>query len=156
MLIMAVFLLVAVGFAAHFDWDDDVEEKYAQPSFTALCVFKTPIRRDTIAFESTIANLLLIVYGYTIRIVKSIEAVSNWLRKRPGKLRKMRDSLDRNWKPEVSGQKALEILKNMFFRPLGIAFLMVVDLHLELFTSYMAEVSLDLLYWPYESPGHQF
>jgi len=78
MVILAGLLGRAVGLAGHFDWEDPNKRAKVAPSHYARCVFMEEMDPETLAFESMVFDLMLIAYGYTIRLLKTWKQASNW------------------------------------------------------------------------------
>lgn len=157
MAILAGLLAVAVGLTGHFDWEEPNQTPTTIPSHFARCVFAKNMKTETLAFESMIFDLLLIGYGYTIRLLKTWKTASNWPVKASKDLNGLSCRILRSWRPHDFRQlaqdqylkrtrlpAALGMLKlyfpTYFLRPLGLAFLRVISLQIHMFTSYLAEV----------------
>jgi len=138
---MAIFvglLAVAVGLAGHFDWEDPNKMTTTIPSHFARCVFIKSMNRETLAFESMIFDLLLIGYGYTIRLLKAWKTVTNWPVKASKRLNERSSRMLRDWRPHDA--KGGRYVETNFLQPIRIAFLRIISLQINMFTSYLAEV----------------
>ncbi|KAM6520005.1 hypothetical protein FALCPG4_013564 [Fusarium falciforme] len=78
MFIVLVFLAVAVGLAGYFSWDDDGTN---DPSDFAVCYFGEKMNTKSVAFESMMKTLILLEYGFFIRLAKMSRAFEGGLRR---------------------------------------------------------------------------
>jgi len=138
MAILAGLLAVAVGLAGHFDWEEKIKTGKVIPSHFAQCVFVEEMDAGTLAFESMIFDLFLIGYGYTIRLLKTWKTVTNWPVKASKRLNERSSRMLRDWRPHDA--KGRLYLSTNFLQPLRIAFLRIISLQINMFTSYLAEV----------------
>jgi hypothetical protein len=69
-LMSALLVLVFVGFipTGHFNFEFEAEK--ISPSAPAACFFKSGMIRGSEAFVSMVLSLLLLVYGYVVRVSK--------------------------------------------------------------------------------------
>ncbi|KAK4206165.1 hypothetical protein QBC37DRAFT_329282 [Rhypophila decipiens] len=140
MAVLAGLLAVAVGFTGHFDWDRPDSGGRVAPSDFARCVFIGKMDHGTLAFESMIFDLLLIGYGYTIRLLKTWKKANNWPVTASKYLRESSSSKLQDWRPGDKSRTARLYLLTNFLRPLNIALLRVLYIQLNIFTSYLTEV----------------
>ncbi|KAG4280369.1 hypothetical protein FPRO06_11702 [Fusarium proliferatum] len=78
MCIIQVMLSVAVGLSMTFDGDPWLDSQGGRP---AICYFKERIDTTSIAFQSAIKFIILIVWGLAIRIAKTFEGLEGGLRR---------------------------------------------------------------------------
>ncbi|EWZ46186.1 hypothetical protein FOWG_16661 [Fusarium oxysporum f. sp. lycopersici MN25] len=138
-----ILLSVAVGLTGHFEWESGSQK----PADFAYCYFGMPLDTKTVAFESMLKMVLLIAYGFFIRIAKMSRTFERWLRKMGATWRTKSTKRQRGdsrgtpaWNP-LTG-KGVGRLKIILVAPLLVAFFTLVNVHLDLFTSFLAEV-----YW---------
>ncbi|RSL70058.1 hypothetical protein CEP54_001950 [Fusarium duplospermum] len=146
MSIMLVFLAVAVGLAGYFDWGDEGSNK---ASDFAVCYFGKKMDTRSVAFESMIKTLILLVYGFFIRLAKMSRAFEGSLRAFPAHLsaRAMRlqrgsDQDTQQWDPRTlanSTKSFIHGVKSSLYMT-GLSF---VSIHVNLLTSFLAEQ----VYW---------
>jgi hypothetical protein len=145
MAILASLLAVAVSLTGHFDWEEQQNGQYSTdpilPSYFAKCVFKKNMNGESLAFESMVFDLLLIVYGYAIRLLKTWKRASGWPVKASESLRKWSSDRLARWKPARRHRNLMEKVNTAFVGPIVIAVPRVVYLHISIFTSYLAEVA---------------
>lgn len=92
LLMTALLALLFVGFVptGHFDFrDHQLPEKFSD-SAPAVCYFKGGMDRDGTPFASMVLTLLLLAYGYLVRVAKLFESSSTALSRLSRRL------LDRN------------------------------------------------------------
>lgn len=144
MAILAGLLAGAVGLAGHFNWDDrvkDDDKPTVMPSYFARCVLEGNLDRSSLAFEAMIFDLLLITYGYSIRLLKTWRRVSDWSITISNFLLDSSSRRLRDWRPHQKSGKIRGYLVTGLIQPLYyFAFPRVLYLQLNLFTSYLAEV----------------
>ncbi|RTE74071.1 hypothetical protein BHE90_011492 [Fusarium euwallaceae] len=143
MSIMLVFLAVAVGLAGYFDWGDEGANK---ASDFAVCYFGKKMDTRSVAFESMIKTLILLVYGFFIRLAKMSRAFEGSLRAFPAHLsaRAMRlqrgnDRDTQQWDPRTLTNSIKSFIQGVrsSLRMAGLSF---VSIHVNLLTSFLAEV----------------
>ena len=143
MAVLAGLLAGTVVLAGSFDWEDrggllNTNEMLSiAPWYYARCVFTKKLDTNALAFESMISDLLLIAYGYTIRLVKTWK----WASRLPTRVSKiLLSSQVLNRKPRDRRRTTKFYLWTCFLQPFVIALGRVLYLHLNFFTSYLAEV----------------
>jgi hypothetical protein len=147
MLVMLVLLCGAMGPTAKFAWlpgpdvkSEGIQASPASPASHAICFYRTNITMESEGAQSLAINILLLVYGYVIRIAKLSPKFSNTLRKYGLKFK--RKSVERleTWDPDgpTSGWK---LLKPICLDPVLVAVFQVLHVQLDLFCSTLAEVS---------------
>ncbi|KAF4971269.1 hypothetical protein FSARC_1839 [Fusarium sarcochroum] len=146
MCVIQILLAVAVGFAAHLDGEDWLHTDGGRP---AICYFQEPINTGSDAFQSAIKIIILLVWGFAIRIAKIFPSFERGLRNMAAQLQEIsrkRQHGDANitntqeWDPRRgTGVGRVRILIQ---EPFVIAFYAVLSIQLDLFTSFLAEV-----YW---------
>jgi hypothetical protein len=146
MLVLLVLLCVAVGPTAHFAWRHETDAgKLAllkvQSSSHTICVYKLSIDKASPALHSMVVTICLLVYGFTMRIVKLSPRSGNRLRIWGSELKKRSIRMKARWEPDVGGSKAT-VWRTMVVEPLYIAGLQFLHVQLDLFCSVFAEVSL--------------
>lgn len=141
--LLAALLGCAVYIAGHFDWDDqrNGREITVRPSYFARCVLGQEMQVGTLSFESMVFDLLLITYGYTIRLVKVWRRASNWPIRLSKRLMKVSYERLREWDPCHGQQSAGCYLWTGVLEPVIIAVPRVIYLQINIFTSYLAEVT---------------
>lgn len=81
LLMTALLALLFVGFVptGHFDFRDHQVPKKFSDSAPAVCYFKGGMDRDGTPFASMVLTLLLLAYGYLVRVAKLFESSSTVL-----------------------------------------------------------------------------
>ncbi|CAF3518362.1 unnamed protein product [Fusarium graminearum] len=138
-----ILLAIAVGITGYFELENDAKE----PAHFVICYLRRPMDRSTVAFESMLKMIFLIVYGFSIRLAKMTRVFEGWLREKGARLRKRSTDRQRGqsqsrpaWDPRArKGRKRFKIL---VIDPVLIAFFSLANVHLDMFTSFLAEV-----YW---------
>uniref|UniRef100_A0A4E9ENQ1 Uncharacterized protein n=1 Tax=Gibberella zeae TaxID=5518 RepID=A0A4E9ENQ1_GIBZA len=138
-----ILLAIAVGITGHFELEGDAKE----PAHFAVCYLRMPMDRSTVAFESMLKMILLIIYGFFIRLAKMSRVLEGYLREQGARLGQRSTDRQRGqsqsrpaWDPRAGeGLKRLNIL---VIDPILIASFSLVNLHLDMFTSFVSEV-----YW---------
>lgn len=146
MLIMLVLLIVAMIPTSHFTWAngyDQQDEKYELVNTAnnyAVCSYRPGVDRDTFAFQSMLISVLLLIYGYLIRLAKMQSGLANSLRGMASTLKKKSTSRLENWNPDLS-QSVLRIMLSITLGPISIAAFQVLHVQLDLLTYLFSEVS---------------
>ncbi|QPC60568.1 hypothetical protein HYE67_002799 [Fusarium culmorum] len=117
-----ILLAIAIGITGYFELEGDAKE----PAHFAVCYLRMPMDSSTVAFESMLKMILLIIYGFFIRLAKMSRVLES--QSRPA------------WDPRAG--KGLKRLNILVIDPILIALFSLVNLHLDMFTSFLAEV-----YW---------
>ncbi|CZR48322.1 uncharacterized protein FPRO_12932 [Fusarium proliferatum ET1] len=140
MCIIQVMLSVAVGLSMTFDGDPWLDSQGGRP---AICYFKERIDTTSIAFQSAIKFIILIVWGLAIRIAKTFEGLEGGLRRIASLLEEM-VNLDRRLYLDSTGRRLGSTPRawRQLFVSFRIGYLSVISIQLSLFTSLLAEV-----YW---------
>ena len=133
MLVLLILLSVAVWPTGHFEWD-----KWGA-SRPAVCAFCKGIDTRTTAFQSMIITIILLIYGYLIRIAKMIRKSANGMRAASFRWKCIAIRMSQDWNPGAEGAFSKQILE--FFKPLVISFYRVIHIQVDLLTSFLAEVS---------------
>ncbi|KAK4449659.1 hypothetical protein QBC34DRAFT_404587 [Podospora aff. communis PSN243] len=145
MLVMLALLSVAAGPTAKFTWLLDslreVEGLQAHPASHAICFYRASITMDREGIQSLAIIILLLVYGYAIRIAKLSPSFSITLRKYGLKCKRRSMERMEKWHPDVS-TSGWKLLKPICLDPVLVAFFQVLHVQLDLFCSVFAEV-----YW---------
>lgn len=141
MCIIQVMLSVAVGLSMTFDGDPWLDSQGGRP---AICYFKERIDTTSIAFQSAIKFIILIVWGLAIRIAKTFEGLEGGLRRIASLLEEM-VNLDRRLYLDSTGRRLGSTPRawRQLFVSFRIGYLSVISIQLSLFTSLLAEVSCD-------------
>ncbi|KAG5662134.1 hypothetical protein KAF25_004373 [Fusarium avenaceum] len=140
MTIIQVLLSVAVGLSTTFDGDPWRAEEGGRP---AICYFKERPNTKSVAFQSAIKIMILLIWGLAIRIAKMFEGFEGGLRRIASKL--YQQSKERQhgtggtttdaWEPQSHTPGSL-------LKPFLIALLAMLSIQIDLFTSFLAEA-----YW---------
>ncbi|KAI6777115.1 hypothetical protein HG530_001060 [Fusarium avenaceum] len=135
-----VLLSVAVGLSTTFDGDPWRAEEGGRP---AICYFKERPNTKSVAFQSAIKIIILLIWGLAIRIAKMFEGFEGGLRRIASKL--YQQSKERQhgtggtrtdaWDPQSHTPGSL-------LKPFLIALLAMLSIQIDLFTSFLAEA-----YW---------
>lgn len=159
MAVLAGLLSGAIGISGHFDWIDDgqenrgvleakmmrreVTEPKVMPSHYARCALEGKLDTYSLAFEAMIFDILLITYGYSIRLLKTWRRVSDWSSRISKALLSSSDRRLQAWRPHEKTGIIRGYLVTGIFQPLyHIALRRVLYLQINLFTSYLAEASV--------------
>ncbi|RSL77982.1 hypothetical protein CEP51_008600 [Fusarium floridanum] len=145
MFFILVLLAVAVGLAGYFVWDDGA----SKVSDFAICYFGKKMNTKSVAFESMIKTLILLAYGFFIRVAKMSKAFEGGFRRVAAQLsaKAMRlqhgDGVDdaQQWDPHGWLSSAPTMPRRMM-RTFFIALCSLSSIHLNFLTSFLAEV-----YW---------
>lgn len=135
MFLLLALLSVAVGITGQFSWD----EGDTWPEDYAICAFSTPLDSSTAAFQSMVLTVLLLLYGYSIRLAKMTGPFAKGLRELAVYLKKLSLSNEEEWRQAVH-KLEFRTFKTGLYQPLWIALLRVAHVNLHLFTSFLAEV----------------
>ncbi|KAM0425187.1 hypothetical protein ACHAPT_009504 [Fusarium lateritium] len=145
MFIVLVFLTVAVGLAGYFTWDEDSP---SEPSDFAVCYLGKKMNTESMAFESMIKSILLLAYGFFIRMAKMSRPFEGGLRRLAAGAnavsREFEDAAnqdDESWDPLVLTDFLMSSF-SYFACSSFAALFRVLGIHLDLLTSFLAEV-----YW---------
>lgn len=144
MFMIMVLLEVAVGLAGHFNWS----EGPSKASDFAVCYFRERMDISSVAFETMLKTLILLIYGFFIRIAKMSKRFEGWLRGVAAQLstKAMRiQHRDGEGSPPRDPQGSLNerpTLMSQTIHPLLIAGYSLLNIHINLLTSFLAEV-----YW---------
>ena len=133
MLVMLILLSVAVGPTGHFEW------QYWGEDTPARCSFDKRMATNTTAFQLMIANIALLIYGYLIRIAKMIRKSANGIRAVSFRWKCNAIRMSHDWNPCVEGPFDKQMLE--FLKPIVISFYRIIHIHVDLLTSFLAEVS---------------
>ncbi|KAI8715813.1 hypothetical protein NCS52_01089700 [Fusarium sp. LHS14.1] len=144
-MVIMVLLEVAVGLAGHFNWS----EGPSKASDFAVCYFHEKMDRTSVAFETILRTLILLVYGFSIRLAKMSKRFEGRLRTVAAGLgvkamRLQHRVIIEYSHPRGSGDSSRRIptIECQVFYYLAIAGYSLLSIHLNLFTSFLAEV-----YW---------
>lgn len=143
MLIMLMMLIVAAGLSGHFNWKEE-EDRLIK----AVCSFQRPLKRSGPAFEAMVMIILLSTYGYFVRVLKLVKGVDDRVKTFTNTKRSKSTMLAEDWLVEhrqafevaVNLQNSRQILRLVFLKPLQVCLLQLVYFHLDLLTSFLAEV----------------
>ncbi|KAF4434641.1 hypothetical protein F53441_13658 [Fusarium austroafricanum] len=135
-------LSAAVGLATHFGDDPWLKSGGGRP---AICYFKEHTEVSSNSFQSAVKIIILLVWGFFIRVAKMFQPFEGGLRKCAAQLHKKArnqryETYDRNEWDFRHG--IFKNVKNLWLGPWIIATLEVLSIQLDLFTSFLAEV-----YW---------
>jgi hypothetical protein len=140
MAIIQVLLSVAVGLSTTFGGDPWLVGEGGRP---AICYFRERPDTKSVAFQSAIKMILLLIWGLAIRIAKMFEGFEGGLRRIASKLYQM----SRVWQYGTSGTMTDErdprphtLQFPTFWRPFLIAMPAMLSIQIDLFTSFLAEV----------------
>lgn len=147
MLIMLVLLVTAIIPTSQFRWANDQDyywdEKYGLVDTTsnyAVCSYRLEVDSNNFAFHSMLISILLLIYGYLIRLAKMRRGFTNGLRGMASALKKKSTSRLENWKLD-SKQSILRVILSITLEPISIAAFQVLHAQLDLLTSLFSEVS---------------
>lgn len=142
MLVMLVLLCAAVAPTAKFAWLVGAAKPgpTGNPASHAICFYRRSIPMDWEGGQSLFITILLLVYGYAIRIAKLSPGFSNILRELGLKLQRMSTERLGRWNPPGSASTRT-LLRSVFVDPVVISMLQVLHVQLDLFCSMLAEVS---------------
>lgn len=146
MLIVLILLIVAMIPTSHFTWAngyDQQDKKYGLVNTAnnyAVCSYRPSVDIDTFAFQSMLISVLLLIYGYLIRLAKMRSGLVNSLRGMASTLKEKSTSRLENWNPNLS-QSVLRIMLSITLEPISIAAFQVLHVQLDLLTSLFSEVS---------------
>jgi hypothetical protein len=80
MLFLVILLAVSMVPTGAFDWPyDDSPIPLVSPANSTICYFHFPEQTASTAFASMIFSLLLLLFGFAIRVVKSSEKTSTFI-----------------------------------------------------------------------------
>ncbi|RSL45199.1 hypothetical protein CEP53_010877 [Fusarium sp. AF-6] len=142
--IMMVLLEVAVGLAGHFNWDDGS----SKPSDFAACYFREKIDGKSVAFESMIKTLILLAYGFFIRLAKMFKRFEGGLRGFAALLSAKATRLQRGDAENREPWDPLGVMRPFWYQGKNgwpaffVPCYTLLSIHLNLLTSFLAEV-----YW---------
>ena len=142
MFIIMVLLEVAVGLAGHFNWS----EGPSKASDFAVCYFREKMDTTSVAFETMLKTLILLVYGFFIRLAKMSKRFEGGLRgvaaRLSAKAMRFQHWDGENYLPRNSQSSLAEGLKigHQAAQYSLIACYSLLSIHLNLFTSFLAEV----------------
>ncbi|KAH7158976.1 hypothetical protein DER46DRAFT_627393 [Fusarium sp. MPI-SDFR-AT-0072] len=156
MSVIQILLSVAVGLATTFGgspWlkedDQRTEAPPAEGGRPAICYFKQGVDVDSITFSSGVKMILLLLWGFSIRIAKMFERFEGGLRKfayrMHQKSRVLRYGVDNGSTAQIWDPRARRKGQRFFghlLEPFKIAILVVISIQLDFLTSFLAEV-----YW---------
>ncbi|KAI1033313.1 hypothetical protein LB503_008653, partial [Fusarium chuoi] len=161
MCIIQVMLSVAVGLSMTLTEDngdaykDSSEGPYEDPWLNhggrpAVCYFKEGIKADSVTFQSAIKLIVLLVWGFAVRIAKTFRGFEGGLRETASRLEQRGNkhrrgglgSMGREWDHTFADASIPRRVWGYFFVPIQIGFYSVLSIQLDLFTSLLAEV-----YW---------
>ncbi|QLI66093.1 Elsinochromes biosynthesis cluster protein HP1 [Metarhizium brunneum] len=145
LLMTALLALLFVGFVptGHFDFrDHQLPEKFSD-SAPAVCYFKGGMDRDGTPFASMVLTLLLLAYGYLVRVAKLFESSSTVLSRFSRRL------LDRNhdkflnaWARGLQNMRpSVALCVAGAFIPLQTSLYFALRILLDLYASMLSEVS---------------
>ncbi|KAF5974271.1 hypothetical protein FCOIX_8408 [Fusarium coicis] len=158
---MLLLLSVAVGLTGHFNWEVGSQH----PAHFAVCYFRRLPDTHTIAFESMVKMICLLTYGFSIRVAKMFKGFETSLRQVGAIMRTVSTRRQRGGSQSISevdpgaGKRWLRLIGAAMkeastqqrrrgsqdipqWDPFAIAVSGLIDIHLDLFTSFLAEV-----YW---------
>jgi hypothetical protein len=140
-------LSVAVGLSTTFDGDHWLNSEGGRP---AICYFEERIDTSSIAFQSAIKFIVLLVWGLTIRIAKAFEGFEGGLRRTASRLYEEGKNwyrgvylAGREWDPRFAHASLPRRVWRHSVVPLLVGFYSVLSIQLDLFTSLLAEVCCD-------------
>ncbi|KAI7765020.1 hypothetical protein LZL87_005733 [Fusarium oxysporum] len=156
MAVIRILLSVAVGLATTFGgspWlkedDQRTEAPPAEGGRPAICYFKQGVDVDSITFSSGVKMILLLLWGFSMRIAKMFERFEGGLRKfayrMHQKSRVLRYGVDNGSTAQIWDPRARRKGQRFFghlLEPFKIAILVVISIQLDFLTSFLAEV-----YW---------
>lgn len=159
MCIIQVMLSVAVGLSMTLTEDngdaykDSSEGPYEDPWLNhggrpAVCYFKEGIKADSVTFQSAIKLIVLLVWGFAVRIAKTFRGFEGGLRETASRLEQRGNkhrrgglgSMGREWDHTFADASIPRRVWGYFFVPIQIGFYSVLSIQLDLFTSLLAEV----------------
>ncbi|ENH74031.1 hypothetical protein FOC1_g10007196 [Fusarium oxysporum f. sp. cubense race 1] len=158
MAVIQILLSVAVGLATTFGdnpWYREadqligIEVPPAEGGRPAICYFKQGVDVNSITFSSGVKMILLLLWGFSIRIAKMFERFEGGLRKfayrMHHKSRILRYGVDDGSTTQIWDPRARRKGQGFFghlLEPFKIAILVVLSIQLDFLTSFLAEV-----YW---------
>ncbi|EXL54740.1 hypothetical protein FOCG_05557 [Fusarium oxysporum f. sp. radicis-lycopersici 26381] len=158
MAVIQILLSVAVGLATTFGdnpWYREadqligIEVPPAEGGRPAICYFKQGVDVNSITFSSGVKMILLLLWGFSIRIAKMFERFEGGLRKfaycMHHKSRILRYGVDAGSTTQIWDPRARRKGQGFFghlLEPFKIAILVVLSIQLDFLTSFLAEV-----YW---------
>ncbi|KAJ4226542.1 hypothetical protein NW760_008618 [Fusarium oxysporum] len=158
MAVIQILLSVAVGLATTFGdnpWYREadqligIEVPPAEGGRPAICYFKQGLDVNSITFSSGVKMILLLLWGFSIRIAKMFERFEGGLRKfayrMHHKSRILRYGVDDGSTTQIWDPRARRKGQGFFghlLEPFKIAILVVLSIQLDFLTSFLAEV-----YW---------
>ncbi|KAH7259641.1 uncharacterized protein BKA55DRAFT_662224 [Fusarium redolens] len=150
-------LSVAVGLSTTFDGDHWLNSEGGRP---AICYFEERIDTSSIAFQSAIKFIVLLVWGLTIRIAKTFEGFEGGLRRTASRLYEEGKNwyrgvylAGREWDPRFAHASLPRRVWRHSVVPLLVGFYSVLSIQLDLFTSLLAEITTRLI--KLRVPGNQ-
>ncbi|RBR20257.1 hypothetical protein FVER53590_11234 [Fusarium verticillioides] len=140
-------LSVAVGLSMTFNKEPWLNDRGGRP---ARCYFEDLVNPRSMAFQSAIKFIVLLVWGFAIRIAKTFERFEGGLRRTAARLeqrgnrhrRGYSSSTGREWDHTFAHVSLTRRVWSHFSVPILIGFYSVLSIQLDLFTSLLAEV-----YW---------
>ncbi|KNB15111.1 hypothetical protein FOXG_21260 [Fusarium oxysporum f. sp. lycopersici 4287] len=158
MAVIQILLSVAVGLATTFGdnpWYREadqligIEVPPAEGGRPAICYFKQGVDVNSITFSSGVKMILLLLWGFSIRIAKMFERFEGGLRKFASRMhhksRILRYGVDDGSTTQIRDPRARRKGQGFFghlLEPFKIAILVVLSIQLNFLTSFLAEV-----YW---------
>jgi hypothetical protein len=141
MAVIQVLSSVAVGLSTTFGGDPWLGGEGGRP---AICYLREPPDTKSVAFQSAIKMILLLIWGLAIRIAKMFEGFEGGLRRIASKLyQKSRErqygtggTTTYRWDPRDTTNP----VATLYTKPFWIAFFAMLSIQLDLFTSFLAEV----------------
>ncbi|KAF5546631.1 hypothetical protein FNAPI_8789 [Fusarium napiforme] len=142
-----VMLSAAVGLSMTFNEEPWLNDRGGRP---ARCYFEDLVNPRSMAFQSAIKFIVLLVWGLAIRIAKTFEGFEGGLRKTAARLeqrgnrhrRGYSGSTGRDWDHTFAHASLPRRVWSYFSVPILIGFYSILSIQLDLFTSLLAEV-----YW---------
>lgn len=149
MCVIQILLSVAVGLATTFDGEPWLNSKGGRP---AICYFKGSSDIGTVTFQSAIKMIILLVWGFLIRIAKTFERFEGGLRKLASRTHERSRILRYGANGEIPTPEWDPGTDRSLIQPFKIAIFAVLSIQLDILTSFLAEVS----YLPFLIMGQCF
>lgn len=134
MFIMMVLLEVAVGLTGYFSWDNSP----SKASDFAVCYFGDKMNTESVAFESMLKTLILLIYSFFIRLAKMSKPFEGGLRRVAARLTTTVSAQPRDGQdppPQDFRTPVSELAYHIF-----VSLCSLLGIHLNLLTSFLAEV----------------
>lgn len=140
MFLMMMLLEVAAGLTGYFSWDKGI----SKPSDLAVCYFGKRMDTNSVAFESMLKTIILLAYSFFIRLAKMSKPFEGLLRGTAARL-----STKGSLQPRDPPQQNIQSVVSETLHYFCIALWSFLGIHLNILTSFLAEVApppLTLLY----------